>query len=42
MRVIGSQKSSRDSGEPIFAARHQGVSGVLQGHLGTAPNLLDN
>ena len=32
-RVIASQKLSRDSGESIFAARHQGVS---QGPLGLA------
>ena len=30
-RVIVSQKLSRDSGETIFAARHQGV---VQGPLG--------
>ena len=35
-RVIASQKSSRDSGESIFAARHQGVS---QGPLGGSPRL---
>ena len=33
-RVIASQKLPRDSGETIFAARHQSVS---QGPLGTPP-----
>ena len=32
MRVIASQKLARDSGESIFAARHQDVS---QGLLGS-------
>ena len=34
MRVIASQKLPRDSGETIFAARHQSVS---QGPLSNGP-----
>ena len=37
MRVIASQKLSRDSGRSIIAARHQGVS---QGPLGCGTPLL--
>ena len=39
MRVIASQKLPRDSGESIFAARHQDAS---QGPLGKGPKIEKN